>query len=69
MRLHDLLSSAILVVQFVEIQTHREQMGHLCDDSRLELDRRGVPACILGRSLYEGMIDLSALLMRLSDRS
>lgn len=35
----------------------------------LELDRRGVPACILGRSLYEGMIDLSALLMRLSDRS
>jgi phosphoribosylformimino-5-aminoimidazole carboxamide ribotide isomerase len=35
----------------------------------LELHRRGVPACILGRSLYEGLIDLSALLQRLSDRS
>lgn len=33
-----------------------------------ELDRRGVPACILGRSLYEGTIDLSALLQQLSDR-
>ena len=33
-----------------------------------ELDRRGVPACILGRSLYEGRIDLSALLQQLSDR-
>jgi phosphoribosylformimino-5-aminoimidazole carboxamide ribotide isomerase len=34
----------------------------------LELHRRDVPACILGRSLYEGRIDLSALLQQLSDR-
>jgi len=33
-----------------------------------ELDRRGVPACILGRSLYEERINLSALLQQLSDR-
>lgn len=37
-------------------------------DDVLELDRRGVPACILGRSLYEGRITLSALLRQLSDR-
>lgn len=42
--------------------------GISCAEDVLELDRRGVPACILGRSLYEGRIDLSALLQQLSDR-
>ena len=42
--------------------------GISSDDDVFELDRRGVPACILGRSLYEGRINLSALLQQLSDR-
>jgi phosphoribosylformimino-5-aminoimidazole carboxamide ribotide isomerase len=38
-------------------------------DDVLELARRGVPACILGRSLYEETIELPALLDRLRGRT
>lgn len=39
--------------------------GIATEDDVLELARRGIPACILGRSLYEGTVILSDLVRRL----
>jgi phosphoribosylformimino-5-aminoimidazole carboxamide ribotide isomerase len=42
--------------------------GVTSEEDVVELQRRGIGACILGRSLYEGSINLPALLRRLGNR-